>query len=200
MPVLYILILIICLIGLSFGLSRQLARLTSYTVLRTLLLPGVAIHESAHIMGCVVTGTQIASLSFWTKTGGEVVHVKPRWAIIAQPIISFAPFIFGLILLAYFGTVVTGPTTTSLVIKAVSLYLMLTIGATLVPSKQDLIVSAWSNLGIIILASLIFYFSPNAWFSIVHTLQPTVSTFLTVDILLAILFLILYLIRTLAKR
>src|SRR6266542_5215128 len=103
-----IVLLIAACYGLSFLIMQSLATISQkYLILRLLVFPGVVLHESSHALACFLTGTPIEQISFWTETGGHVVHQKPRLAFIAQPFISFAPFPVGIASLVILGEHVT---------------------------------------------------------------------------------------------
>ncbi len=129
--------LIVLILYLSYQVMHALAQASakSYLFFRLLLLPGVAIHELAHALACLATNTPIEHISIWTETGGQVVHHKPKYSLLTQPIISFAPFPVGIALLLWLSQLVRH---TNWPIAIVGGILILSIAATLAPSKADL--------------------------------------------------------------
>jgi hypothetical protein len=106
-----------------------------YLLLRILLFPGVIVHETAHVIACVLTNTKIEKISFWDEAGGSVLHHKPRLAYLTQPLISLAPLPLGIIVLIFLSLYVAPFSWLTIPIILV----MMSIGATLAPSKTDFI-------------------------------------------------------------
>jgi hypothetical protein len=106
-----------------------------YLILRILLFPGVIIHELAHAAACLVTNTKIEQISFWDEAGGSVVHHKPKFSFVTQPFISLAPLPVGIGLLFFLSTLLSPFGWLSLPI----IFIMVSIAATLAPSKTDFI-------------------------------------------------------------
>ncbi len=171
------------------GLARVSSR---YIFLRLILFPGVVVHELAHVAACIVTGTPIQNISFWTETGGEVVHHKPKYAVVTQPFISFAPFPVGigllLLLSHYIRQVEWG-------IAAVILFLMVSIAATLAPSKTDAIHAIEGSIVLIGILIAIAFAVPEY----LQRLIPSISQFNQqmglVAIILAIMWASLFLLH-----
>lgn len=145
-------------IGLSYLANFWLSRVFLGRSYRYFLAPGIILHEYAHAIGCVLTGTRIRRIQLFDATGGRVVHEKPP--LLAQAVISLAPIILAqlAIYLAarafvpellrgelpgwHLGTVVFG-------------YLAAVIAVTMVPSRQDLRVGGLSLLAwFVILATV----------------------------------------------
>jgi hypothetical protein len=55
-------------------------------------LPGVVLHECAHIIGCLITGARIQKVVLFSKDGGSVTHSRPVLPYVGDVIISTAPF------------------------------------------------------------------------------------------------------------
>jgi hypothetical protein len=102
-------IIIIFAIGaLVFAISTVLDHIWAAVIpFRTLYYgiraPGVIIHESAHIAGCLVTGARIQNVVFFSREGGLVTYTRPILPYIGDVIISTAP-LFALPLVLSFLT------------------------------------------------------------------------------------------------
>lgn len=184
---------------LSYQIMHTLARVhaQSYFLFRLILFPGVVIHELAHILACLLTGTAIHKVSFWDESGGHVIHEKPRWPIITQPIISFAPFPVGLGVLFFLSQVIDWHNwlKTSLV-----LFLMVSVAGTFAPSKADFVPAVSGTFLFVLLLGLLYLAFPNLILRAEPSLQLFTSYLQTVVIILAIIWLILHLFhRTLAR-
>ncbi len=121
----------------SYLIMHSLAHLNSrsYVLLRLILLPGVIVHETAHVIGCLATFTPIEHISFWDEQGGHVLHHKPKLHLIAQPIISLAPLPIGMGLLLLLSQQLPAD---QWWLSVIILFLMISIAGTLAPSKTDL--------------------------------------------------------------
>jgi hypothetical protein len=53
--------------------------------------PGVAVHECAHVLGCIITGAKIRKVVLFSKSGGSVTHSPPLIPVIGDVVISTAP-------------------------------------------------------------------------------------------------------------
>lgn len=150
----------------SYLVMHSLARIhsRSYFVFRLWLLPGVVVHEIAHMIGCVLTGTPVEAFSFWSQSGGHVVHHKPKYAFL-QPIISLAPIPVGIFLLLFLVRQLSWQNT---VVSLISLTLMVSIAGTLAPSTADFIPSLEGLFVISLSAALVFFYLP----SVLSGLQP----------------------------
>lgn len=60
---------------------------------RLFVAPGVALHEVAHVLGCVLTGAKVVEINFWKPSGGHVTHTQPELPIIGPVLVSLAPTI-----------------------------------------------------------------------------------------------------------
>lgn len=149
---------------LSYLIMHQTARVSSssYFLFRLFLLPGVILHESAHALACVITGTPIVDISFWDERGGHVTHHKPKFPFLLQPFISLAPLPFGILSLIYLSQFIAKD---AIFISAVSLLLMLSIAATLAPSKTDFTLAAWGIVFLAIIGGGVLFLFPdvNRW-------------------------------------
>lgn len=156
--------------GASYAIMRALHRLNqrSYRLFRFIVLPGVIIHELSHAVACMLTATPIVEMNFWTETGGHVVHHRPKWPVITQPIISLAPFLIGTAALLYMPHyIITMPWYVSIVL----LWILASIGATLAPSTTDLAHAAEGLAVLTVIGGGIIYAFP----SVVTELEPTLT-------------------------
>jgi len=63
-----------------------------YHILR---LPGVVVHECAHVAGCLLTGAKIRNVVLFSREGGSVTYSSPVIPVIGNVVISTAP-LFGI--------------------------------------------------------------------------------------------------------
>jgi hypothetical protein len=54
-------------------------------------LPGIVLHECAHIVGCLMTGARVHRVVLFAKDGGSVTYARPKIPYIGDVIISTAP-------------------------------------------------------------------------------------------------------------
>lgn len=91
---LWILITAISVIGISIVLERVWAAAIPVRTLYYLLrLPGVVLHECAHIAGCLITGARIRKVVLFSKDGGSVTYTRPALPYIGDVVISTAPLL-----------------------------------------------------------------------------------------------------------
>lgn len=178
MALAYLFGLIVSMGLLSNWLGRALATMAPYSIFRLMLLPGIIIHEMAHVVGCWITGAQVHRVHFWTQSGGEVVHTHPKIPVIGPPIISFAPFFVGMYALTYLGTYLTTPPLELTWQRGLALFFMMSIGATLIPSKQDFKNSFASIVILAVVASCAMYFYPSLLQPLNAYFQPLLEPFL----------------------
>ncbi|HEY1074559.1 MAG TPA: hypothetical protein VGE59_02560 [Patescibacteria group bacterium] len=187
MSLAYLFGLIILMGLLSNWLSKALATMAPYSIFRLALLPGIILHESAHVAGCWLTGARVHRVHFWTQSGGEVIHTQPKIPVIGPPIISFAPFVVGMYALWHLGIYLTVPPLEISWQRGLAVFLMMSIGATLIPSKQDFKNSFGSLVVIAILASAALYFFPSLWHPLNTYAQPLLKPFILVTAIIATL-------------
>ncbi len=152
--------LLLVSVWLSYQVMRGLSRLSSrsYFLFRIFLFPGVAIHELAHALACLATNTPIEHISFWTETGGQVIHHKPKYSLLTQPIISFAPFPVGIALMLWLSQIIRhGPW--PLAVGAG--LLLISVAATLAPSKADLKPAVFSMVLLILVCAVLLWRTPE---------------------------------------
>lgn len=82
----------ISVIALSYALDHLwAAAMPARAIYLFIRLPGVVLHECAHIIGCLVTGARIRKLVLFSKDGGSVTYSHPLLPYIGDVIISTAP-------------------------------------------------------------------------------------------------------------
>lgn len=182
-----LLALILGAYALSYMIMHSLARASakSYFVLRLMLLPGIMLHEIAHAVACFITGTPIHTISFWDEQGGHVLHSKPRFPIVTQPIISFAPFPAGIAALLALSNYTQDYTWW---VTAIAIFLMVSVAATLAPSKADFVPALEGTLLFALLAGVLFYFVPSTLAAITPTLESFNIQLVTVNVILLIIW------------
>ena len=90
--VLFILFTGIAVIALSYALDHLWAATMPVRMIYLFIrIPGVVLHECAHIIGCLVTGARIRNIVLFSKDGGSVTHTCPLLPYIGDVIISTAP-------------------------------------------------------------------------------------------------------------
>jgi hypothetical protein len=89
---LLIIITTIIVIALSYSLDHLWAAAMPVRAIYLFVrLPGVVLHECAHIIGCLVTGARIHKVVLFSKDGGSVTYTRPLLPYIGDVIISTAP-------------------------------------------------------------------------------------------------------------
>lgn len=168
---------------LSYFLMRGLAHASrgSYTALRIFLLPGIMVHELSHALACLVTATPIERISFWTEAGGEVVHHKPKLAVITQPLIAFAPFPVGILLLLLVSSYLSFD---HWLLSVILILLMVSIAATLAPSKADAINGLEGLVILLLLIGVLYYFYPELFAPALPYLKQFTNRLLFIDAIL----------------
>ena len=93
-------VLAVLVMVISGGLDRLLAQVAPFRLFYyAIRLPGVVLHEIAHIAGCVLSGAEIRKIVLFSETGGSVTYARPKIPLFGTVIISTAPlFILPLIL------------------------------------------------------------------------------------------------------
>ena len=90
--ILFILMSGIIVIALSYVLDHLWAAAMPVRAIYLFIrLPGVVLHECAHIIGCLVTGAHIRKVVLFSKEGGSVTYTRPMFPYIGDVIISTAP-------------------------------------------------------------------------------------------------------------
>ncbi|MCX6692419.1 MAG: metalloprotease family protein [Methanoregula sp.] len=102
-------LLAVMVILISVGLDRLYAAVVPFRSLYyAIRLPGVVLHEIAHMIGCVVTGAEIKKVVYFSPEGGSVTYSEPKIPVLGTVIISTAPLFFLPLILAgltwIFGT------------------------------------------------------------------------------------------------
>ena len=95
MPALISILCIFFIIINSYFLNKNISRI-NYTFYLILSFPGIVIHETSHMLGCIITGAKIVDVSFFSVKGGFVKHTRSALGYIGEAIISVMPIIIGL--------------------------------------------------------------------------------------------------------
>ena len=89
---LFVFIAGVIVIAISFALDRLWALAMPVRPLYLFIrLPGVVLHECAHIIGCLLTGARIHKIVLFSKDGGSVTYARPKLPFIGDLIIGTAP-------------------------------------------------------------------------------------------------------------
>ena len=72
----------------------------------TVRMPGVVLHELAHVAGCLITGAEIRNIVLFSKDGGSVTYAEPKIPVLGTVIISTAPLLLLPLVLALLTAVV----------------------------------------------------------------------------------------------
>lgn len=56
-------------------------------------MPGIVLHELAHVAGCLCTGARIRDIVLFSKEGGSVTYASPKIPVLGTVIISTAPLL-----------------------------------------------------------------------------------------------------------
>ncbi|HOX35688.1 MAG TPA: M50 family metallopeptidase [Methanoregulaceae archaeon] len=81
-------------VGISGLLDRLYAAILPARFLYyALRMPGIVLHELAHVAGCLCTGAKIRNVVLFSKEGGSVTYANPKIPVIGTVIISTAPLL-----------------------------------------------------------------------------------------------------------
>jgi len=198
---------------LSFWVNQLLVKILPKYIYLIVLFPGIVLHELAHFLCAILTGTPVSEVKFFSATGGHVIHAKPRIPVVGQLIISFAPLAIGIVAVFFLCKLIPIAISYPWSIPYLSIpvpvpellagfhfiyilwiYLILSITLTLLPSKQDVLAALAGIIVTIFVIVLIYY---NDWLKI-----PTeISGYLWyIDISMMLVVFILIPIQTVAKR
>lgn len=182
---------------LSYGIMLLLAALHGQRrwLFRLVLLPGVIVHEMSHMIACWLTGTPVVEVNFWTETGGHVVHHKPRNPLV-QPIISLAPFLVGITLIALLGQSLTGEWW----LIAVKFVVILIIAATLAPSRADAVAMAEGAIFMLFFVGLLAWLVPFVRAALMTLLTNLYATLLLVTLMMATVWVVLHLFQAVRRH
>ncbi|MCX6808948.1 MAG: M50 family metallopeptidase [Candidatus Berkelbacteria bacterium] len=221
-----ILVLILIVLTLSFFINYFLLKSSLGKSYQIFLMPGIIIHELSHLIFCVLTGAKVVSVTLFDAEGGRVEHEKPKLPIIGQLLISFAPFVIGVILIFVLASFLGLKGIDFLGLKTnitnifglalsflsalritdwktwVCLYLILAVSVTLSPSKQDFKNIAITILsGFLIFAAFVFFnINFNLAFLPVAKIILVLSTVIFLLILSLAFSMIVFAITRLLKR
>ncbi|PIT97516.1 hypothetical protein COT77_00920 [Candidatus Berkelbacteria bacterium CG10_big_fil_rev_8_21_14_0_10_41_12] len=154
MPALISILCIFFIIINSYFLNKNISRI-NYTFYLILSFPGIVIHETSHMLGCIITGAKVVDVSFFSVKGGFVKHTRSALGYIGEAIISVMPIIIGLgfiwsLLYLLKSDISQINLRWALILTQVFIfYFLISIFLTLTPSVQD-IQSAF--LGILVLS------------------------------------------------
>jgi hypothetical protein len=85
----------IVVVVISKALDHLWARvLSAGRVYYGITIPGIVIHECAHMLGCFITGARVKKIVFFSRDGGSVTHGPPALPLLGNIIISTAPLFF----------------------------------------------------------------------------------------------------------
>jgi len=127
-----------------------------------ILFPGVIVHELSHTLACFITFTPIKSLKLFSKSGGFVLHQKPRFLFVSF-FISAAPVICGLAILYFsFHFLQNQYELKQINITTFFLfYLISSVLITMLPSRQDVLSATSVYIAIIVIAVSYFFLSSD---------------------------------------
>jgi hypothetical protein len=220
-------LLIVAMLVLSYFINFFLVRSFLGKHYQLFLMPGVVLHELSHLLFCVITGAKVVNVTLFDAQGGRVEHEKPKWPLIGQMLISFAPFVIGVALVYLMSLAIglKGLDVTELKFDYSNLlqsaanflapidfaswktwvfgYLIVSVSVTLSPSKQD-----FKNIAVAILISILIYIALvflNVKLDLsslpIHQLVFVMSTVCILLILSLILSMILFVIsKMIGKR
>lgn len=199
MPYAYFFGLCLAIYFLSYQIMLELAIIHSqnYVLLRILLFPGIILHEVAHMIACGITFTPIHGFSLWDEQGGHVLHQKPHWPIITQPIISLAPFPVGIATLLWLSHYLT---MTHWYTAILIFFLMVSIAGTLGPSKTDFTPAISGLVFLAIVFGTGYYFFPNVLAHTFDLITQTNKSLLLVTLILLIFWGIVHLFSHIIRR
>jgi len=148
-----LLALVAPLVGIFLFRELILRKISRYqTIYYAVLFPGVIIHEIGHLLGCLITLTRVKAVKFFSKTGGVVVHEKPRIEFLGEFIISIMPLALGLFLsyliinnIYFKNGLIMLPST------IIFSYFLLSIIMTMLPSITDIRSSLPAYLAVLVL-------------------------------------------------
>lgn len=160
------------LMALDWVSQQTLVRSLGNKGYRWLVAPGIVLHELSHVAAAKLVGSDVKRVQWFGRHGGYVRHTKSPVPLLGDGLIAFAPIVGGGLAL-YLVTRYLQP---GLLINTLNdwrnihfsfslstllwVYLVATIGATLIPSTQD-VRNAWPLLFVV----LAFAY-PWAWIAV----------------------------------
>lgn len=213
------LITILAIFVVGMLIPQLLARSALGSTFRLFVVPGVIVHELSHAIGCIITGAKIQRIRFFKREGGDTTHTTSPIPIIGQLIISMMPLAVGFAAVLFLSQKIM-PTNYSIsygfsikdfpsfafqvfkliqwhsITSWVYLYLILSIGSTMIPSIRDFINSLWAFVA---LGGVIYvvYRTP-AWHVLADHYATVLIPYLTLGffilLILASISLVIYLI------
>jgi len=138
-----------------------LSRLKNYYFLYYMVLfPGVVLHESSHLLGCLITGAKVCDVEFFSRNGGHVMHSRPKLKYIGTFLISILPLVIGAAIVVILVPVLfsSASSFSAVFLKIIILYLLTTIVITMFPSSKDFSNASLPYILIIVLSLLASYY------------------------------------------
>lgn len=198
---------------LSFWANQLLVKILPRYVYLFILFPGVVLHELAHFIFAILTGTPVSEVNLFSSTGGHIIHAKPRIPVLGQLVISFAPLALGMVAIYFLikqiplatGSQINIPYSTfSLPLPVLSgsfhyiyilwAYLILSITLTLLPSKQDLLASLAGIITSIFIVIIVYI---NNWLKLPQEINGMIWY---INICMAILIAVLLPVKLTIKK
>lgn len=177
------LILFTIVVVFAYILERILLNVLGFFLFRILVIPGIIVHELSHAIIAIIFGSKIKSIKVFKKEGGEVGYSKPKFPIISQPLISIFPVI-GATLVLYAVSLAIGFSWDQILSESkfsfdniknifinfpkdnwfyfLFLYLILSLTASMGPSKKDVVSAVGGLVFLLIISVAIFYFIPQS--------------------------------------
>ena len=161
---------------LSFLIEKRLAQHFPYKIFRLLLFPGLFFHELSHAIVAVWFGAKITKINLFTQNGGSVHFKMKQKSEIANFLIAFAPFLFGIGIFWLLGKAfqiefTNSPFNLTQILLSINwlsgwnwllLWILISISATLSPSKQDFTHGKTGLLAIFLATIILFLVWPES--------------------------------------
>ncbi len=185
-----VLFVAISLLGIILLRELTLARVASnQTIYQIILFPGIILHETSHLVGCLITFAKIRQVKFFSKEGGFVKYEKPIIPLIGNFIISIAPLAIGLFLSYQLIHLIYLPEGIRYHLSSIIyLYLLISIITTMLPSKVDIM----NSLPIFLVSLMILIIFSNKikipYFDQVFVLLLTILTVLAISYAITMMF------------
>lgn len=158
----------ISVVVLSYALDRLWASVMPVRKLYLLVrLPGVVLHECAHVAGCLITGARIKTIVLFSDEGGSVTYSCPRIPYIGDVIIGTAPlFLLPLALscISWFFSSYLGCVLPVFPVMIGSVTILTDIGIAIFVTLQDNLVTrfnGWFLLYLYLTVSIVLSVAPS---------------------------------------
>lgn len=211
------LILILAIFAIGMAVPQLLARSLVGPTFRLFAIPGVILHETGHAIACILTGTKIHRIRLFKRDGGDIMHDVPKIPVIGQLLITMAPLVIGMFAIVFLaarimdieklkiGTdirdfwpflfSVVGAVKWSHLISWVWIYLILSIGSTMMPSMQDFR-NSWFSLLVFVVAIAVIFRLPHLLVpanALAVSLMPSLILICFILLILLLISLLIYL-------